>query len=267
MKIAFSTLGCPKWTWQRIVTEAQRMGYNGIELRFVADQRDLLQIPEFQKSNLPNTKQQLKEANLSVCCVDTSVMLVNQDEGMIDSGKKHIDLAADLGAPFMRVFGGHIPKERSRENALQTAVANFTALADYASGRKVRVLVETHDDFSSAASVAQLMKRVNHPNAGVLWDIHHPYRFHAETPAQAFAAIGSNVYHTHVKDSRDLGGGKHRYCLLGEGDVPIAQCLNLLKTAGYDGWIVLEWEKTWHPEIEEPEVVFPHFIEKITKVT
>ena len=267
MKIAFSTLGCPNWTWQRILTEAQRMGYNGIELRFIADQRDLLQTPELQKPVLPATKQQLKEANLEVSCIDTSVQLVQTDPAMLDAGKKHIDLAADLGAPFVRVFGGQIPKEKSREAALETAAKNFFALADYASGRKVRVLVETHDDFSASESVAHLIERANHPNTGVLWDIHHPYRLHGETPAQAFAAIGEHVRYVHVKDSKDLGGGKFRYVLVGEGDVPVAQCLNLLKTAGYDGWIALEWEKTWHPEIEEPQIVFPHFIQRITKVT
>jgi len=243
------------------------MGYNGIELRFVADQRDLLKTPELQKEMLPHTKQQLKEATLSICCVDTSVMLVNQDEAMIEAGKRHIDLAADLGAPFVRVFGGQMPKDKPRDAALQTAVANFRALGEYASGKRVRVLVETHDDFSTSESVVQLMKRANQPNTGVLWDIHHPYRLHGETPAQAFATIGPHVHHVHVKDSKLLGDGKFRYCPLGDGDVPIAQCLNLLKTAGYEGWIALEWEKTWHPEIDEPEVVFPHFIEKITKAT
>ena len=267
MKIAFSTLGCPKWTWQRVVTEAQRMGYNGIELRFIGDQRDLLKTPELQKEMLPHTKQQIKEATISICCVDTSVLLVNEDDAMIEAGQRHIDLAADLGAPFVRVFGGQIPKEKSREAAIKTAAKNFLALADYASGKKVRVLVETHDEFSTSESVVKLMKLTNHPNTGVLWDIHHPFRLHGETPAQAFAAIGPHVHHVHVKDSKDLGGGKVRYVPIGEGDVPIAQCLNLLKSAGYDGWIALEWEKTWHPEIEEPEVVFPHFIEKITKVT
>src|ERR1051325_7171192 len=205
MKIAFSTLGCPKWTWQRIVTEAQRMGYNGIELRFIADQRDLLQTPELQKAVLPMTKQQLKEANLAICCVDSSVTLVVRDEGMIETGKRFIDLATELGAPFMRVFGGTIPKETSKDAAMEIAASNFRALGDYAAGRKVRILVETHDDFSSAESVAQLLKRTGHPNIGVLWDIHHPYRLHGETPAQAFAAIGSHVYHVHVKDSKDVG--------------------------------------------------------------
>jgi len=266
MKIAFSTLGCPKWTWQRIVTEAQRMGYNGVELRFVADQRNLLDTPELQKAVLPTTKQQLKDAGVAICCVDTSVLLVNRDDAMIEAGKRHVDLAAELGAPFVRVFGGAFPKEITQDVALRTAADNFRALAEYASGKKVRVLVETHDDFSSSESVAQLLKRTNHPNTGILWDIHHPYRLHGETPAQAFATLGQHVHHVHIKDSKDLGGGKHRYVKLGEGDVPIAQCLNLLKTAGYDSWIALEWEKTWHPEIEEPEAVFPHFIEKITKV-
>lgn len=266
MKIAFSTLGCPKWTWQRILTEAQRMGYNGIELRFIEDRRDLLQTPELQKEALPTTKQQLKDAHLEISCVGSSVQLVLDDDAMIEVGKRHIDLAADIGAPFMRVFGGHI-KDRAREEALKIAVRNFRALADHAAGRRVRVIVETHDDFSNSESVADLMKRTNHPNTGVLWDIHHPYRLHGETPAQAFATIGPHVHYVHVKDSKDLGDGKYRYVAIGEGDVPIAQCLNLLKTAGYDGWISFEWEKTWHPEIEEPQVVFPHFIQKITKVT
>ena len=32
---------------------------------------------------------------------------------------------------------------------------------------------------------------------------------------------------------------------------------------GYDGWLTLEWEKRWHPDIEEPEVGFPHFVKSI----
>lgn len=243
------------------------MGYDGIELRFLADQRDLLKAPELQKEMLPLTKQQLKEARVAVCCVDTSVLLVQEDEAMMEAGRLHIDLAAELSAPFVRVFGGRIPEGTSRSAAMQTAAKNFLRLAEYAGGKRVDVLVETHDDFSTSESVAELIRRTNHPSAGVLWDIHHPFRFHGETPAQAFAAIGPHVKHVHVKDSILLGEGKFRYCLLGEGDVPVAQCLNLLKTAGYNGWIVLEWEKTWHPELEEPEVVFPHFIEKINKVT
>jgi hypothetical protein len=47
------------------------------------------------------------------------------------------------------------------------------------------------------------------------------------------------------------------YCLLSEGDMPLRTICTLLKQGSYDGYLSLEWEKKWHPEIEEPEVALP----------
>jgi predicted xylose isomerase-like sugar epimerase len=47
--------------------------------------------------------------------------------------------------------------------------------------------------------------------------------------------------------------------LLGAGDVPVKEQVRVLAAAGYQGFYCFEWEKTWHPEIEEPEVAFPHY--------
>jgi hypothetical protein len=33
----------------------------------------------------------------------------------------------------------------------------------------------------------------------------------------------------------------------------------VLAKGGYRGYYCLEWEKRWHPEIEEPEIAFPHY--------
>ena len=35
--------------------------------------------------------------------------------------------------------------------------------------------------------------------------------------------------------------------------------LALLHRSGYDGFVSFEWEKRWHPSIEEPELALPHF--------
>ena len=45
--------------------------------------------------------------------------------------------------------------------------------------------------------------------------------------------------------------------------MPVREQVQLLKAAGYKGYYGFEWEKGWHPEIEEPEVAFPHFVETI----
>ena len=48
-------------------------------------------------------------------------------------------------------------------------------------------------------------------------------------------------------------------CLLGEGQLPLLQCLQALVRIGYDGWFCLETEKRWHAEAPDPEQSIPQF--------
>ena len=51
-----------------------------------------------------------------------------------------------------------------------------------------------------------------------------------------------------------------RYVVPGTGQLPLEEGIALLREAGYDGWIMFEHEKRWHPELEEPEEIFPKFV-------
>ena len=48
--------------------------------------------------------------------------------------------------------------------------------------------------------------------------------------------------------------------MLGEGEVPVREMLGLLAAGGYAGWVSVEWEKHWHPDIEEPAVALPQHL-------
>ena len=50
--------------------------------------------------------------------------------------------------------------------------------------------------------------------------------------------------------------------LAGAGDVSFAETLAVIEELNYDGYVSFEWEKYWHPEIEEPEVALPDFIKR-----
>jgi hypothetical protein len=50
MKLAFSTLECPDWSFQQILDNAQQMGFNGIEIRGSENEMDVAKIPYFQPS-------------------------------------------------------------------------------------------------------------------------------------------------------------------------------------------------------------------------
>jgi sugar phosphate isomerase/epimerase len=121
----------------------------------------------------------------------------------------------------------------------------------------VRLVLETHDGFSRGAAVAELLRRVSDPAFGALWDVHHPYRM-GETVEETDSLIGARVAHVHVKDATREGDG-WRFVLLGDGELPVARQIDLLAQRGYDGYLSVDWEKMWHPEIAAPEVALPHY--------
>ncbi len=70
----------------------------------------------------------------------------------------------------------------------------------------------------------------------------------------------------HIKDSSEYSESGFDLKLPGEGKLPIPEVLGLLLDGGYDGWFTFEWEKGWHPEIEEPEVAIPAFMSYMNSV-
>ena len=68
----------------------------------------------------------------------------------------------------------------------------------------------------------------------------------------------------HVKDARRRDE-EWELVALGEGEVPVRESLAALGAAGYDGWLTVEWEKRWHPELAEPEVALPRERETLAR--
>ncbi len=266
-KLAFTTLACPNWSWEMIVSRAIEYGYQGIEPRGVEGEMDLTKARPFIKENLPSTKNQLKEYGLEVPCLDTSARFDDPEtiDRNIEEARKHADLAAELNAPYIRVFGDRMRSPESASDTIAQVAESLDKLGEYAKDTSVMVLIETHGDFSKTDYMLELLRQIQSPAVGVLWDIHHPYRFQGESLESTFNRISNYVRHTHVKDSIMTENGP-RYCPIGQGDLPLRNALELLRNHNYSGWISFEWEKRWHPEIEEPEVVLPHFVQVIHQI-
>jgi sugar phosphate isomerase/epimerase len=79
-----------------------------------------------------------------------------------------------------------------------------------------------------------------------------------EEPEDTVRQLGRYIRHTHLKDSVPAGSDR-RYVLTGTGQVPVQRQIEALVKIGYRGFYSFEWEKRWHPEIEEPEVAFAQF--------
>ncbi|HEX6972606.1 MAG TPA: sugar phosphate isomerase/epimerase family protein, partial [Limnochordia bacterium] len=231
----------------------------------VAGEMYLPRAEPFLPQQLARTRKQLADAGLEIACLGSSCRFHNPDEweAQLREGREYLRLAAALDVPYVRVFGDRIPVPARREETIRRVADGLRQLAEEGQSQGVGVLLEAHGDFSRSPVCQAVVVQADHPNVGILWDIHHPYRFFDETIEASYDCLKGLIRHTHLKDSRRGPDGKPHYCLLGEGDVPVKKAIELLLRDGYTGWLSFEWEKRWHPEIEPPEVALPQFIERV----
>jgi sugar phosphate isomerase/epimerase len=266
VRIAFSTLAFPGATLASAVSQGRRWGYAGVELRLIDG--DLID-PSMPAADRARVGRTIAAAGLPVVAVDSSVRLTDDDPA--PELRRFLELASDWESPLVRVFGGPLaPDPKARRGRLSAAARVLESCVPLARRLGVAIGVETHDDFSASATVAELLAMADPESVGAVWDSHHPHRV-GERPAEVYANLAGRILLAQVKDARrtvtDDDGEAWQLVLLGEGEVPVRPMLELLTAGGYRGWISVEWEKRWHPEIEEPEVALPQHLALLAKWT
>jgi sugar phosphate isomerase/epimerase len=261
VKFAYSTLACPHWTVEEAVDAAVRYGYDAVEWR-LADGEIIA--PDTPEMVLRRIRDGCAGNGIAVACLDSSCRVVQETPqeraNTIEAAQRMTDIATAIGAPFLRVFGGHVPQGMTRKAMIEPTAQVLNAIGTFATERGITIVLETHDDWSQSMDALELVQTAN-SNISILWDIHHTYRS-GESPDQSVAELGKSIAYVHVKDGCPQGsqaGTQEEWelCLISEGVVPLREAFAALKREGYDGYLSLEWEKKWHPNIAEPEVALP----------
>lgn len=265
MRPCFSTLGCPDWSVDQIALCVEECGYEGLEIRGLEGEMFLPNHPALAEGSRSAFRERFDSLGCNVACLGASSHLTAppgeaRDKHLAEA-HAFIDLAAGLECGLVRLFAGRIADGDDRDTSGKRIIECLAELVPDAEGAGVVLAVETHDDWCRGGDLAPVVRAVASRHAGVLWDINHPYR-HGESPAETAAAIGDLLVHVHTKDG--IEGGS--YTLFGEGDLPVVEMLAEIKRMGFEGHLSLEWEKKWHPEIEEPEVALPQYTKALARM-
>jgi len=257
MKIGFSTVGCPDWTFGDILSTAKDLQYDGIELRGIGKDLYLPDAEPFKPDNLQKTKEKLDRVGLEISCLASDCTLHLNDRDYVSMTQSYIELARSLGVPCIRVLGDSwgYPGENVDTGLVEKRLMELAPLAQAAG---VTLLVETNGVYAETENLRALLERVACPNVMALWDINHPVRYFGESIEETWSHIGPYVRHVHLKDSR-MEAGNLKYKMLGYGDLPVRQAIKTLKAAGFDGYLSFEWTKRWDNELEDAGVVFSHY--------
>ncbi len=182
--------------------------------------------------------------------------------------KDEVLVAATLGASGMRHdatggFRGEEKKYKGFSDALPVIVKGYKEVTEFAKEKGIKTMIENHGFFcQDSERVEKIVNGVADENFGVQLDIGN-FLCVDEDPVTACSRLAPYVSYVHAKDFhiksgnalppcdgffKTRGGNYLRGAIVGHGDVPVLQCLSIVKNAGYDGFVTLEFEG-----IEEPE--------------
>lgn len=178
--------------------------------------------------------------------------------------KRNVDIAEMLGAKMMRhdsTWGFKGCPAKTYKDAIEVIAPPIREVTEYAAAKGIKTMCENHGYFmQDSYRMEALVKAVNHPNFGLLVDMGN-FMCADEDPAAAVVAAAPYAFHAHAKDFLfkpflenpgegwfpTRAGNNLRGTIIGHGAVPVKQCLSILKKAGYDGIIAIEFEG-----LEEP---------------
>jgi len=170
---------------------------------------------------------------------------------------QHIDYAAAIGAPVMRVVGSSLMfRFQPHEPQLKILAEWFREAANIAEKKGIRLAVENHIDYTSD-EIKWLIDQVGSANFGINLDTANFLRL-LDDPLEATRKLAKHVFATHIKDLRPVKGvnAKEWYYFssvaAGTGLIQVREIAQVLKDANYQGFLAFETDMP-HPDYEEEE--------------
>jgi sugar phosphate isomerase/epimerase len=274
--LAFSTLGCPGVALAEVVGYAVTNGCAGLELRYAEGEPVH---PGLSTTELAATGRRLADAGIVPLALASYIRVAAEGpvagdalgDAVVSDLHRHLEAAQALGAGYIRVFpggGGAGPAADAR------AARRLAAVADAAAAAGVGILLETHDSHRRATDAARVLRAATEAAAteaaggrgvplGAIWDVMHTW-LAGETPAESAAALFPWLGYVQVKD---VPAADDRTPVPpGEGVLPLADVLGELRRRDYQGWISLEYERAWHPEVPALPDVLPTFVSHLAEL-
>ena len=272
MKIAVSSysyqqyINAGKMTQLDVVKKAAEMGFSGIDFTDLKPDVNVKPTLAEQLAYAKLIRAEAEKYGVEIVAYTIGANLyqgsAEADVKEVERLKGQLDVAAALGAKIMRhdvcyreTCNGKLV---SFEAMLPTIAKNAREVTEYAKTLGIRTCSENHGFIAQDSDrVERLYNTVRHENYGLLIDIGN-FACVDEDSARAVSRLASYAIHAHAKDfhvypfgqvvdpsqkpfstrgCRQLAG-----CAIGEGDIPVAQCVAILKRAGYDGFLTIEYE-------------------------
>jgi sugar phosphate isomerase/epimerase len=265
MKLAVSTYSL--WRWQKENNKSQEHALDWIKASGAAGVEFAGDVAKDEK-DLPRRAAVLRKrcdkiglAIASYCVGAEFLVPPAEQKKVVQRLKREVDAAEVLGVKTMRHDVTRGAGAKSFAATLKSVVPPIREVADYAATKKVKTSLENHGFYMQASErVEKLIKAVDHDNFGLTIDLGN-FLCVNENPTDAARRLAKHVIMAHAKDFHVKPKKQMppvgwfptpteiclRGAIAGHGVLDLPAQLKLLKKAGYNGWLSLEFEGMEEP--------------------
>ena len=249
LKLSFSIQNWKDTDWNEFCATASDVRLQGVEIYNVKG-------PVFSGKHSPANpelaaaaRRSLIRQNLSIPCVDTAGDFMDPD--FLVEYEEALNIAGNLGVEFIGVHTACTDTE-----ACEARVGRLLELLEDA---PVSILVESVGSYADTAKLRDLLNRFADDKLAAVWNMYETCVFGKEDAETTITNLGAYVRHVHIHDYR-MAEGTAVPELIGEGNLPMQDLMNALRSVNYDGAVSLQWDPAWMEGLDDLEIILTHFV-------
>ncbi len=248
MKLAFSTRYMPEMTLSGYLSLASEQKFGAVEIYDINKSCFDGERASFKGAGVFSTKRKLLNTGIAISQIDLPFDISDSEnyEENIRRAQEIIAAASDVNVDFVKAYAG-----------TDSAVAEkfINEILPSAKKENVVILIETDGIYSSSTALCELLDRTASDNIAACWNMYATFFKAKEDAESTIKNLGAYVKSVKICD----GDENAAPVLIGEGRLPVLEMINALRSVNFGGYVCLEWNTAWLPEIDDFEVILTFF--------
>ena len=254
MKLAFSIENWDGYGFNEFLDTAAKTGLGGVELFGISGEIFQGKSSPANPEMAAATRRQLMNAGLSLPCLGTERDFTEAE--FIAEFSECVEVAVNLGIPYVSI---HTQKDGIEEQAGRVGL-----LLGMVYNKPVSILVETKGAFADTGKLRDLLNTFSDDQLAAVWDMFATCAIGGEKPETTITNLGAYVRHVHLHDY-SVSEGTVKEELMGEGELPVGELMNALRSINYDGFASLVWNPDWMEGLTDMEIILTHFASQMKR--
>ncbi len=257
LKLSYTTMATPDLNAEEAVRAAVKYGYQGVDIRVSPKKGELRR--DSSTRQIKSIARVFENEGIK----PSGILCYNKYGGedasswaaMTDDIKRHLEIAAVLGSPSIRIFAGSPRKSNDPEGFLQRTAQT---LSDVLQGEYTAtdILIQNHKSHTTAVETVRLIRMADNPRLGLVFSPDHCIE--NEDMDKVFGLIREVTRQYYVADRKKTQTG-YVDILPGKGEVPVSSAYEALGGKSFSGWVTFKWEKIWNEKLEGHNAALPYF--------